>query len=144
MNREIKFRIWDKNKKIFLPLEYKYSSDYSTPPAAPLIDISGRLWNWSSQHWGMDNELAKNPEDYIIQQYTGLKDKNEKEIYEGDLVNVNFRRCGKFNCKIVYEGPSFEFYVIPEEELSFPMSIRDIPIEIEIIGNIFENPELLK
>ena len=77
-----------------------------------------------------------------IGQYTGLKDKNGKKIYEGDIVKVFI--SGKWwIAKIIYEHSGFTIDVTNNKELEFGR--RGI-IErfTEVIGNIYDNPELLK
>ena len=84
MNR-FKFRVWDKELKKFLPLQGQNCA------VAPLMDMEGRFWDWASQHWGIDNELTNNPQNLILTQFTGILDKNGKEIYEGDLIQTERR-----------------------------------------------------
>jgi len=82
-------------------------------------------------------------EDYIIMQYTGLKDKNGKEIYEGDVIKYREYPNNEKSelCKIEwldsYEGDGFKM-------TGFVSPAYDYPTDIEIIGNIHENPELLE
>jgi hypothetical protein len=83
------------------------------------------------------SEIIASPEKYELMQYAGLKDKNGKEIYEGDIVQrgiVMFDR-GKFQ-GFYYEsgGGIAERW---EDDLYQERNI-------EVLGNIYENPELLK
>lgn len=134
MQRLIKFRIWSKKDRAFLPLEKNGHS-----PIAPLIDIAGRFWSYGCQHWGEDSELFEGQDEFIIQQFTGLLDKNGKEIYEGDIV------------KYESHDPQFSKTLVRwtrDSEDNHPgFVIHDSYSQYgkpTIIGNIFENPELLK
>lgn len=73
-----------------------------------------------------------------VGQYTGLKDKNDKKIFEGDIVKVeNPKPFKPYIRSVVYVETSFVWgdYVLGEFAH---------PEELEVIGNIYENPELLK
>ncbi len=74
----------------------------------------------------------------FIMQYTGLKDKNGKEIYEGDIVNGEDGFGRSFIGAITYEAG---VYYIRGIDQNRPIKIYHI---CEIIGNIYENPELLE
>lgn len=65
-------------------------------------------------------------------QYTGLKDKNGKEIYEGDIINLGEKNIGQV------EWVESRFVMV----LSY--ATFQLSSEGEVIGNIYENPELLK
>ena len=78
--------------------------------------------------------------DLVLQQFTGLKDKNGKEIYEGDIVkdfdiNGNFRGIGYI------EYSEWGYWVVSGAyKTAMSISFR----QLEVIGNIYETPELLK
>ena len=91
--------------------------------------------------------LNTNPDDYVIMQYTGLKDKNGKMIFEGDMVKVddgehiNRILSGEIGI-IEYIPARFRLKVIRFND--FHMLQKDDSELLEIIGNKFENPELLE
>jgi len=109
--REIKFRAWDKEKKIM---------DYN-----PSIPAFGDINNIYLNGWFSENSY------FILQQFTGLKDKNGKEIYEGDILEL------KHNDRVVLK------HIVVWNEKRCGWSDYEPKNEFEVIGNIYENPELL-
>ena len=107
MNREIKFRAWDKKTKT-IGWVVSYAGDMCTI-----------LWEGDRQECGID---TKNIE---VMQYTGLKDKNGKEIYEGDIV----------------EFKGFSIEEIKFEEGCFNLEWHNK--NYKVIGNIYENNKLI-
>lgn len=73
-----------------------------------------------------------------VMQYTGLKDKNDKEIYEGDIVNS---RKGQLTVVWDESDGSFVFKTQGDYD-DYNGLITHTDITIEIIGNIYENPEI--
>ena len=122
--REIKFRIYD--------LQSKIMSDHFT------------LDDYASDHDSEDGyfryQLRNNDKPYndnIIMQFTGLHDKNGKEIYEGDVVkHYNGVNPVTWETGLASFQMSFSNFVLDQE------IIPDYS-ECEVIGNIYENPELL-
>ena len=126
MNQKtIKFRFWDEIYR-----EMIYMKDCTS---------WGDFW---------DSVNPNYEENKVLLQFTGLLDKNGKEIYEGDIVKWDDKSNGKYQRKGIIEWkPSHYFIkdVIGGGEFHFGAFIyEDKPEELEIIGNIYENKELLK
>ena len=123
--REIKFRVWHKVKKII-------SEVFG-------IDILHKEIFFSN---GDVESCGFADLKYMeLMQYTGLKDKNNKEIYEGDIV---FESFGERYYKVVFENGSFRAEFNGDfEEYSFDL-IDVVAQNCEVVGNIYENPELIE
>lgn len=116
MPREIRFRAWDKKHNKMLDWEHY-----------PLFSDQFRL-------------ILDDP-DYDIMQYTGLKDKNGKEIYEGDVFKDSDDEMVIVEYKIDVAG--FDPFCDSFENCGHCGSGK-CSENIEVLGNIYENPELLK
>lgn len=157
--REIKFRAWDRDSKRMLKVSYlswyyKYDPngfDNNIPSAMAFgteedekrriesggsisITADGRKWEYGLLQIGLQN--------FELMQFTGLKDKNGKEIYEGDRIRISDE----------YGNEDTGFIGYKEREMAFVVDwgnnryrrIMDSEDVIEVIGNLYENPELLK
>ncbi|SDM17947.1 YopX family protein [Bacillus sp. OK048] len=152
--REIKFRAWEKNLKEIIPVHN--------------IDFEKKMINTESA-WRFFNEID-------LMQYTGLKDKNGKEIYEGDIVKVNTNQYGVFKVEVRFYQGEFGYMNMDCKQITPPDKWdKEYPItssgwfmggfsplsgngyakhkpcnafgelsDIEILGSIFQNPELLE
>jgi len=105
-------------------------------------EIKFRAWNKKTKLMRYDifDVRLGNDEDYEIMQFTGLKDKNGKEIYEGDIIRYEKKhyliKWGKKNKAFIGK--------IKGDKEEYILSEADKPDELEVIGNIYENPELLR
>ena len=125
--REIKFRAWHKEKKEIVNVEE--------------IDFMNKVINY------IDNDYLNNRQEIIgayfedieLMQYTGLKEKNNKEIYEGDIVkflNDIF--------EVIWRDEKAKFMLKNKEYKEFLNFLYENNTEMEIVGNIYENPELME
>lgn len=93
---------------------------------------------------GLDS--CRNFDEIELMQSTGLEDKNGREIYEGDI--VRYECCPEIYVEeVIYDNKHCNFGTIDKygETFSFDALISDIHVDwFEVIGNIYENPELLK
>jgi len=133
--REIKFRAWDKKKKRMMPvieIDWEYKEVIET------------MTDWARL------------EDTELMEFTGCKDKNGKEIYEGDIlryryISTDFKGAVEFHDKILKIGwesdetrfVGFILRSIDKDGSDWFTAMPNIE-DIEIIGNIYENPKLLK
>ena len=125
--REIKFRAWDKERKeIGSVASIEWNPDFTIKKALLVFGVAqDTVFADTEEEW----VNGENPE---LTQYTGLKDKNGKEIYEGDilLVNKNSR------LKVAYEGCGFALTDGHDRWWGLKLWSKDS----EVIGNIYENP----
>ena len=119
--REIKFRVWDtyRNKMI------KWDELHSDSNYLCLMVFDGNGYRTRAM------------------QYTGLKDKNGREIYEGDIIVGTYKDMGTDTGLVVFKGCGFKVEIpnVGDDEL---VDWERYSGSIEVIGNIYDNPELLK
>lgn len=130
--REIKFRVWDKVTKQMFTGFHLFGE----------MTLVGGIHAWQDEEAekiGIKRDTLGALNDLIEMQYTGLKDVNGKEIYEGDIV---ISQDGE-KCRIDFYSGSFNATYLPPADWDPMEPCRYLDEEFEVIGNIYENPELL-
>ena|SRR5579872_3015626 len=126
MNRAIKIRAWDTVRNRFLEayeMQYLY------------IDSDGRVQYSDSAPFNPRDERT-----VLLTEFTGLVDKNGTEIFEGDIVRIGSRVH-----EIVFKDGAFVIMITLVHDGSlFYLDARHDFLNMEIIGNRYENPELLE
>ncbi len=110
------------------------------------INAEGRIYEDAPRKYDTPNQEIKGTDKYELMQFTGLLDKNGKEIYEGDI--LRHYGGGTTNGKPSYRDFSFGFENISgsgeyDDWTGYGYSFEEDPAKCEAIGNIYENPELL-
>ena len=124
--REIKFRCWDTENK-------------------EMLEIEDLHWDECTREFLIRTTMYSDyftPEEMILMQYTGLHDKNGKEIYEGDIAKVE-----KIDlAQIIWDKDRMAWGIKPINDFYFdsPLLADNTDLELEVIGNIYDNPELLE
>jgi uncharacterized phage protein (TIGR01671 family) len=126
MKREIKFRVWDKHLSCFFENIEFLSAGYWDSSGSPIFLAECECGDY--QDCGDSFE-----DNFILLQYTGVNDVNKKEIYEGDIVS-----CGSLKGSVEYHEGCF---FLDHEPL---YGILALGGRMKVIGNIFENPELIQ
>ena len=161
--REIKFRAWDKKEKRMFRVWKLTFSGVNHPEVSELMDRPHPRFSLE------EAELKHHPLNTIIMQYTGLRDKNGREIYEEDIIKGHLD--SKWDTKkktwiaeeyllgkVVYNAEqgvygikhdSYLYRASSDCDLAIKTSLENyLPlnyfVELEVVGNVFENPELLK
>jgi len=118
-NRAIKFRAWDGIRMTTSGIMFNTSTGSLEVPSAPSFNPTGKL---------IDS--------YRLMQFTGILDKNGKEIYEGDLVKHD---AWEYPFEVIYDQEKARFVCAMKKRLT--QSINGI--SLTVVGNIFENKDLL-
>jgi len=137
--REIEFRAWDTitNEMVFSTL---VRNNYLA------INLNGNVLGYEDTD--KDQEVLFYPERFIITQYTGLKDKHGNKIFEGDILKAFTRsftgkisKISEHNALCFWNVSSFNFRLLPVSD-NFGRCVNNYSHGFEIIGNVFDNPEL--
>jgi len=149
MNNQLKFRVW-------LPSLNKFGNDNSV-----FMDCYGKLYGVTRPSLVDDSRSIVNIGQFkefsghTIQWYTGLNDKDNNPIFEGDIIKehhfedwgdkIGYEYIGIVVYKVCSDGILFaEYKTIPAKNQNTKFRGNAIQSDCEVIGNIFENPELLK
>ena len=135
--RELKFRVWDKLEERFTTCESGFQCHY-------VLSLKGEFHNLQDGSGGKE---------YIVQQYTGMKDRNGKEVYEGDIVKwgMSHDQETAFHRLRVVEFHEQQLIYKVVEVGEYPAGVDYLYEAMqpstrwcEVVGNIMETPELLK
>ena len=125
--RDIKFRAWNKEEK-------------------RMIENASNLLLFQDWFCEASPEYLEARKVYELMQYTGLKDKNGKEVYEGDIVETNIQD-GIYEVSYgeeIFDGAYRYTGIILKGCSEFCTGQKEFSEFVEVIGNIYENPELLE
>jgi len=127
--RETKFRAWDTENQLMV-----YDSNDTLCDV--VMNLNGSLWCPDSYYMGCEKN-------YILMQYTGLQDKNGKEIWEVDIVRTlglmdNIVGKVQFSSRIGWQIHP------PDWATDLGYSLYEVRAFTEVIGDIYSNPELLE
>lgn len=123
MQDRFKFRVWYKNTN-----KYAYNAENG------VATVDGKF----TFNMGLGS-FCESPDKYVVEQCTGLKDKNGKLIYEGDIVETHDYTTE--HSQIVFDKGC---YALKSKDFAIYEHLSNYENECNIIGNIHKNPELLE
>lgn len=136
----LKFKIWDKKNKKFL-INCIDNIGINDKQSIDTMKFKNNVFSYLDWENG---SIRLNSKKYIVLQYIGLKDKNCKEIYEGDII----KDVNNLYYKVVYIKENACFVLSPirrkDTKANFSFSFRKSNNKtMEIVGNIYEKPKLI-
>lgn len=154
-NRVIKFRVWDKLHKVWLD-SYVAGTHCFTES---YLTLDGKIQSFDGGLFDNENNLqrssdtvfyggkfTKNEDRFVIQRFTGFVDINNKEIYEGDILEGD----GTLNSEFLRSSIEFKYGKFVDSKYGYSLDFLAENLFGEyklkrygVIGNIFENPELV-
>lgn len=141
--RPIKFRVWNTVLKEMLP----FVGELSFVDGKLRSLKAGKTNDWVKD--GRTNVEREDLDKVVLMQFTGLHDKNGKEIWEGDVVRYPSGEVASVYWSEVREGVMPCYALEPVYRESFddsfaPALDHDTYHRLEVIGNIYENPEFIQ
>lgn len=140
--KDIKFRLYNKHDKKMYLFDPRWGNYYHGDGWVGAIPFEDEKVTYAPS-----NRIQLEPESCEWMQYVGLKDKNDKEIYEGDIVNLLPEGYIKIPAEVQITTRGIIFFrhdtragIYGADWCEFNAELSNAPI----IGNIYENPELLK
>ena len=139
--REIKFRVWDKKtKKMRQLVNIVFNAGFGVEPNNNTIKL---IWVKGKDIIEDKDIQIQREDNFELMQFTGLHDKNGKEIYEGDIVSNGYEKCIVVWVK-EYAGFMLKLINKEYEDKEWTNPMIDLRNDEEVIGNIYENSDLLK
>ena len=132
--REIKFRAWNNREKVMSLLR---GFDFLIKQA--IINCPNEKSKTAISSWDYKDKEIK------LMQFTGLQDEKGVDIYEGDILKYKYMFQDKMSTsEVVWNDERNGFYLYSEREEQFFVLETELKKQFEVIGNIYENSELLE
>ena len=124
MQRQLKFRAWDKLEKRFFYPDKGYQGHY-------VLTLSGQFQNLQNGSGG---------DEYVVQQWTGFIDRNGKDIYEGDRVRFGYTKTEDLFGEVIWLEDKASFGVKGKNIFETKILMDYMKYYFEVVGNIFQLP----
>jgi uncharacterized phage protein (TIGR01671 family) len=145
MNREIKFRAWSNNEMVYFHPFWLNFTDGFWSEKSDVENYRLQADRIADNIGGYNHDDFNRDVEFVLMQFTGLKDSAGREIYEGDIVRVDCSEIGgAYNdgvYKVTYLLPDCAFFLEQLDQLN-AIAFNEC-YQYEVIGNVYENPELL-